>query len=146
MYSNHSVIHLNKFLIGHFLKCDIMQHMQSMHLKFGYFVLYTPIYRLMEIKKRFPVQNCPCGTVGAKIGYVLELLMHGKVVVELGRKVFLVHNRKCHVFMQINIRELTRVIHQICAAIPQQYIHRYILSMSTQYLAVDATSGGCTKY
>ena len=28
------------------------------------------------------------------------------------------------------------------AAIPQQYIHRYILSMSSRYLAVDATPGG----
>ena len=44
---------------------------------------------------------------------------------------------------QIN---LTRVIHQISAAIPQQYIHRHILSISTRYLAVDATPGGCTKY
>ena len=61
-----------------------------MHLKFGYFVLYTPIYRLTERKKRLYVQNCPCGTVGAKIGYILGLLMHGKVVVEFGRKVFLV--------------------------------------------------------
>ena len=25
--------------------------------------------------------------------------------------------------LQLNLRELTRVIHQICAAIPQQYIH-----------------------
>jgi len=25
-----------------------------MHLKFGYFVFYTPIYRLTERKKRFP--------------------------------------------------------------------------------------------
>ena len=72
--------------------------------------------------------------------------MHGKVVVELGRKVFLVHNRKYHVFMQINIRELTRVIHQMCAAIPQQCIHRHILSVSTLYIALDATPGGCTKY
>ena len=28
--------------------------------------------------------------------------------------------------LQLNLRELTRVIHQICAAIPQQYIHRPI--------------------
>jgi len=28
--------------------------------------------------------------VGAKIGYALGLLVHGKVVVEFGRKVFLV--------------------------------------------------------
>ena len=47
--------------------------------------------------------------------------------------------------LQLNLRELRRAIHQMCA-IPQQYIHRYILSMSTHYLAVDATPGGCTKY
>ena len=29
--------------------------------------------------------------------------------------------------------------HQMGAAIPQQYIHRYILSMSSRYLAVDAS-------
>ena len=28
--------------------------------------------------------------------------------------------------LQLNLRELTRVIHQMCAAIPQQYIHRHI--------------------
>jgi len=55
--------------------------------------------------------------------------------------------RKVHAQpLQLNLRELPRVIHQICAAIPQTYIHRHILSMSTQCLAVDATSGGCTKY
>ena len=41
-------------------------------------------------KKRFHVQNCPCGTVDAKIRYVLGLRVHDKVVVELGRKVFTV--------------------------------------------------------
>ena len=41
-----------------------------MHLKFGYCVLYTPIYRLTERKKRVHVQNFPCRTVGAKKGYV----------------------------------------------------------------------------
>ena len=48
----------------------------------------------------------------------------------------------------LNLREFTRckIIHQMCAAIPHQYIHRHILSMSTRYLAVDATPGGCTKY
>ena len=61
-----------------------------MHLKFGNFVLYTPLYRLTERKKHFHVQNCPCGTVGAKIGYVLGLLVHGKIVVEFDRNVFLV--------------------------------------------------------
>jgi len=61
-----------------------------MHLKFGYCVLYTPIDRLTERKKRFNVQNCPCGTIGARIGYVLGLLVHGKIVVEFGRNLFLV--------------------------------------------------------
>jgi len=55
-----------------------------------YFVLYTPICRLTERKKRFHVQNCQCGMVGAKIGSVLGLLVHGKVVVKFGRKEFLV--------------------------------------------------------
>ena len=48
--------------------------------------------------------------------------------------------------LQLNLMELTRVIHQMCAAIPQQYTHRHILSMNTRYLVVDATPGGCTKY
>ena len=48
--------------------------------------------------------------------------------------------------LQLHLVELTRVIHHMCAAIPQQYIHRHLLSMSTQYLAVNATPGGCTKY
>ena len=47
---------------------------------------------------------------------------------------------------QLNIRELTRVSHQIYAAIPQSYIDRHILTMSTRYLAVDATPGVCIKY
>ena len=48
--------------------------------------------------------------------------------------------------LQLNLRERTRVIYQMCATIPLQYIHRHILSMSTWYLDVDATPGGCTKY
>ena len=54
---------------------------------------------------------------------------------------------KCKVLaqlLQLNLRELTRVIHQMCATIPLQYIHRHNLSISTLYLTVDATSGGCT--
>ena len=47
--------------------------------------------------------------------------------------------------LQLNPWELTCVIHQMCVAIPQQYIHRHILSMSTRYLAVDVTPGGCTN-
>ena len=52
-----------------------------MHLKFGYFVLYTPIYRFTERKNLFHVQNCPCGMVGARKGYVLGLLVYDKIVV-----------------------------------------------------------------
>ena len=48
--------------------------------------------------------------------------------------------------LQLNLRELTRVIHRMCAAIPQQFIHRHILPMSTRYLTVDATPGVSTKY
>ena len=59
-----------------------------MHLKFGYMVLGKPIYQLTERKKCFHVQNSPCGTVGAKISYVLGLIVHGKLVVEFGRKAF----------------------------------------------------------
>ena len=39
--------------------------------------------------------------------------------------------------LQLNLWELTRVIHQMCAAIPQQYIYRHSLSLSIRYLAVD---------
>ena len=40
-------------------------------------------------------------------------------------------------WLQLNLRELTRVFYQMCAAIPQQYIYRHILSLSTRYFAVD---------
>jgi len=43
--------------------------------------------------------------------------------------------------LQLNLRELACVIHQKCAAIPQEYMHRHRLSMSTRYLAIDATPG-----
>ena len=33
--------------------------------------------------------------------------------------------------LQLNLRELMRASHQMCAVIPQQYIHRHILSMDT---------------
>ena len=48
--------------------------------------------------------------------------------------------------LQPNLRELTRVIHQMWAAIPQQYLHRYIISMRARCLAVIAAAGGHTKY
>ena len=59
-----------------------------MHLKSCYFVLYTPIYRLTG-EKTFPCTKLSMRN-GAKIGYALGLLVHGKVVFEFGRKVFLV--------------------------------------------------------
>ena len=58
-------------------------------------------------KKHFHVQNCPCGTVGAKIGYVLGLLVHDNVVVESGRKVFLVD---CLLRKTLNIVEKVAMI------------------------------------
>ena len=58
----------------------------------------------------------------------------------------LLKRRVCALPLQLNLRELTRVIHQMCAAIPHQYIHRHIISMNKRYLAVDATPGRCTKY
>ena len=64
------------------------------------------------------------------IGHVLDLFEH----------------KVCAQQLQLNLRELMHVIHQMCVAMPQQYILRHILSMSTRYLAVDATPGGCTKY
>ena len=76
-----------------------------MHLKFGYSVLYTPIYRLTERKKRFHVQNCPCGTVGVKLRYVLGLLARVNVVVEFGRKIFLVY---CLLWTTLNMAK-TRI-------------------------------------
>ena len=48
--------------------------------------------------------------------------------------------------LQLKFGELTRVIYHMWATIPQQYIHRHILSKNTTYIAVDATPGGCTKY
>ena len=63
-----------------------------MHPMFGYFcIVHTNLSINGKKKKLFHVQNCPLiGTVGAEIGYVLGLLMHDKVSVEFGRKVFLV--------------------------------------------------------
>ena len=62
-----------------------------MHLKVWLLCIVYTNQTIDGKKTRFHLQNCPCGTVGAKIGYVLGLLVHGKVVVEFGRKVFLVN-------------------------------------------------------
>ena len=47
--------------------------------------------------------------------------------------------------LQPNRKEATRIIHQMDVVIPHQYIYRHILSISTRYLAVDATPVGCTS-
>ena len=61
-----------------------------MYLTFGDVVSYTPISINRKKKQHVHVQNCPCGPVCAKIGYELGLLVYVKVVVEFGRKLFLV--------------------------------------------------------
>jgi len=68
-----------------------MRHIESIHLH-SLIILYCTHQSIdkRKEKKRFHVQNCPCETVGANIGYVLGLLVHGKVVVEIGSRVFLV--------------------------------------------------------
>ena len=57
---------------------------------FGYFCIVHTNLLINGKKKLFHVQNCPCGTVSVKIDYVLGFFIQGKVVVEFGRKVFLV--------------------------------------------------------
>ena len=47
---------------------------------------------------------------------------------------------------QLNLRELTRTIRQMWAAIPQHYLHKYIISMRTRCRAVIAAAGSQTKY
>ena len=56
----------------------------------------------------FPCTNCPSGMVGANIGYVFGLLVHGKVVAEFGRKVFLVDCLKTINIAKIIITERTQ--------------------------------------
>ena len=52
----------------------------------------------------FHVQNCTCGTAGTKIDKVLGFLVHGKVVVEIGRNVFLVD---CLLWKPLNIAKIS---------------------------------------
>ena len=56
-------------------------------------------------KNTFSSTNCPCGTLGANIGYVLGLLVHGKVLVEFGRKVFLVDYGEINIIAKISTTE-----------------------------------------
>ena len=48
--------------------------------------------------------------------------------------------------LQPNIRELTRVVNQMWAAIQQRNLNRYIISMRARCRAVIAAAGGHTKY
>jgi len=97
-----------------------------MHLKFGYFVLYTPIYRLTERKKPFR-----CTKLSMRNGRCEQRLCARASRARQSTLVILVAN---------NVQILRwPALHQMCAAIPQQYTHRHILLMSTRFLAVDAT-------
>jgi len=42
----------------------------------------------------------------------------------------------CAQALQLNLSKLMRVIHQMCAAIPQQYIYRHILPMTTRLVVL----------
>ena len=55
-------------------------------------------------KKRLQIQNPPCGTVGAKKGYVIGLLVHDKVVVKYDRKVFLAD---CLLWKTLNMAKIS---------------------------------------
>ena len=74
-----------------------------MHLKVWLLCIVYTNQTIDWKKTRFHLQNCPCGTVGAKIGYVLGLLVHGKVVVEFARKVFLVD---CPLWKTLNMAKI----------------------------------------
>ena len=67
-----------------------------MHLKFGYFFIVHTNISINWMK------TCPCETVGTKIDNVLGLLAQGNVIVEFGRKVFLVD---CLLWNEISITE-----------------------------------------
>jgi len=77
---------------------------------------------IKQTKKCFQVHNCPCGTVGANKGYELGLLVHGKVVVEFGRRVFRVYDllwktcsctRKCNHSRKHNCEEVSKWRHSV---------------------------------
>ena len=61
-----------------------------MHLQFGYFVLYSPIYRLMERKKVSMYKTIHAEWWLRIYRLCARAPVHDKVVVEFGRKVFLV--------------------------------------------------------
>ena len=70
--STHSIdivavyIHLNEFLIGHFIKYDMMRYIPSIYRKFVFCNINTNI-SIYRKKTRAHVQNRPHVTVGAKI-------------------------------------------------------------------------------
>jgi len=73
-----------------------------MHLKIGYCFLFTPIYQLTEKRNRFHVQNCPCGTVGANIGYY-ENIKYGESKHNRTRSSVFMHTNTSRVTIQGNI-------------------------------------------
>ena len=91
-----------------------MRHIKSMHLKVGYFVLYTPIYRLTERKKRFHIQNCTwkqvmcsryqCTTMQLSnlVGQYSSSIVYYKTPIKYGENT---HNRR--VFMHTNTPSVT---------------------------------------
>jgi len=64
----------------------------------------TPIYRLTERKKPFPCTKLSMQNGRCKLGYVLGLLVQGKVTVEFGRKLFLVD---CLLWKTLNIMKIS---------------------------------------
>ena len=79
------------FIIGRYITimivCNILIPIAS---KIWLFCIVHTNLSIKGKKKCFLLQNCPCVMVGAKIGYVLGPLVHGKVVVEFDRKVLFV--------------------------------------------------------
>ena len=77
-------IHLYEFLIGHCIKYDINTP--------KVWLLCIVHTNLTKRKKLFSCTKLSTrnGMVGAKIGYALGLLVHGKVVVEFGRFFFFI--------------------------------------------------------
>ena len=57
-------------------------------------IVYTNL-SINRKKTLLHIQNCRCGTEVVKIGYVFGLLVHVKVVLEFGRKLFLVDCLLC---------------------------------------------------
>ena len=92
----------------------------------------------MERKtKRFHEQTCPCGTVGANIGYVLGVLIRGKVVVKFGRKVFLVDRLLWKIFNKANKSITKRTIERVFMYTKTQSVTIEVNITATKYRKND---------